>query len=172
MIRHGLLSHTRHGSGSGDGGHGPLSLVPMIDILTILVVYLLVHAADAEILSNPRSVAMPMSVSDQRPQAGVVVTVTPDAVLVDDTVVSTVADLLATDGPEVASVRAALEQAGGGKDPDGEDRTLTVMADRTLPYPVLKRIVASAAAADFRKVSFAVVEREQALASLAGSPVP
>lgn len=171
MIRHGLLSHTRHGSGSSEGGHGPLSLVPMIDILTILVVYLLVHASDVEILSNPRSVAMPMSVSDQRPQAGVVVTVTPDAVLVDDAVVSTVADLMAVGGPEVETIRAALERAGGGKDPNGDDRTLTVLADRTLPYPVLKRIVASAAAAEFRKVSFAVVEREQALASLTGGSV-
>ncbi len=171
MIRHGLLSHTRHGSGSSEGGHGPLSLVPMIDILTILVVYLLVHAADAEILSNPRSVSMPMSVADQRPQVGVVVTVTPDAVLVDDAVVSTVADLLAAGGPEVEAVRAALVRAGGGTNANDDDRMVTVLADRTLPYPVLKRIVASAAAADFHKVSLAVVEREQALANVTAGSV-
>jgi biopolymer transport protein ExbD len=171
MIRHGLLSHTRHGSGSGDGGHGPLSLVPMIDILTILVVDLLVHASDAEILSNPRNVAMPMSVSEQRPQAGVVVTVTPEAVLVNDAVVSTVTDLLAAAGPDVEAVRAALVRAADDSGPNDADRTLTVMADRTLPYPVLKRIVASAAGAEFRKVTLAVVEREQALASLAGNSV-
>ena len=62
MIRAGLLRDARHGKVGGS--HGPLTLVPMIDILTILVVYLLVHAADAEILSNPRNVSMPMSVSD------------------------------------------------------------------------------------------------------------
>jgi biopolymer transport protein ExbD len=166
MIRHGLLSHTRHGSGSGEGGHGPLSLVPMIDILTILVVYLLVHASDAEILSNPRSVAMPMSVSEHRPQVGVVVTVTAETVYVDEAPVTTVAELLAAGEAEVAPVRAALLQAAEGAQAGAEDRSLTVMADRTLPYPVLKRIVASAAAADYRKVSFAVIEREQALAAV------
>jgi hypothetical protein len=36
-------------------------------------------------------------------------------------------------------------------------------------YPVLRRIVASCAAAEYTKVSFAVVEREQALASLPGA---
>ena len=60
MIHNGLLSHTRHAK-AGGGGHGPLSLVPMIDILMILVVYLLLHASDAELLANPRSVSMPMS---------------------------------------------------------------------------------------------------------------
>jgi hypothetical protein len=42
------------------------------------------------------------------------------------------------------------------------------MAEKSLPYPVLRRIVATAAAADYRKVSFAVVEREQAFSGLPG----
>jgi hypothetical protein len=36
-------------------------------------------------------------------------------------------------------------------------------------YPVLRRIVASCSAAEYTKVSLAVVEREQALASLPGA---
>jgi hypothetical protein len=35
-------------------------------------------------------------------------------------------------------------------------------------YPVLRRIIASCAAAEYSKVSLAVVEREQALARLPG----
>ena len=40
------------------------------------------------------------------------------------------------------------------------------MAEKSLPYPVLRRIVASCAAASYTKVSFAVVEREQAFDAL------
>jgi hypothetical protein len=38
-----------------------------------------------------------------------------------------------------------------------------------LPYAVLRKIVASCSAADYTKVSLAVVEREQALAAQAGA---
>jgi len=48
------------------------------------------------------------------------------------------------------------------------DRVVTVMAEKSLPYPVLRRIVASCAAAEYTRVSFAVVEREQAFAGLPG----
>ena len=43
------------------------------------------------------------------------------------------------------------------------------MAEKSLPYPVLRRIVASCAAAEYTKVSFAVVEREQAFDGLPGA---
>lgn len=169
MIRHGLLSHTRQGSRPG-GGHGPLSLVPMIDILTILVVYLLVHAADAEILANPRNVSMPLSVSDQKPRASTVVTVTPDSVYVNGEAIVALAAVRASGEPVVEPLRAVLEREGAAlASADGATRELTVMAEKSLPYPVLRRIVASAAAAAYTKVSFAVIEREQAFAGLPGA---
>ena len=61
MIRTGKARHARHGGGSG--GHGPLTLIPMIDMLMILVVYLLVHSADTEILPNSRNISLPLSPS-------------------------------------------------------------------------------------------------------------
>ncbi len=58
MIRTGMRRHSRRGKGGG-GGHGPLALIPMIDMLTILVVYLLVHAADMDILPNSKNITHP-----------------------------------------------------------------------------------------------------------------
>ena len=169
MIHNGLLSHTRHAK-AGGGGHGPLSLVPMIDILMILVVYLLVHASDAELLANPRNLSMPMSVSDMKPRDATVITVTRDMLYVNVEEVIAVAAVSASAEPVVESLRAALGRDDGGV-PAGEVtvRELTVMAEKSLSYPVLRRIVASAAAADYTKVSFAVVEREQAFAELPGA---
>ena len=48
MIR--SRNRRRTGRGGGGSGHGMPALVPMIDMLTILVVYLLVHAADYKTL--------------------------------------------------------------------------------------------------------------------------
>lgn len=169
MIHNGLLSHTRHAK-AGGGGHGPLSLVPMIDILMILVVYLLLHASDAELLANPRSVSMPMSVSDLKPREATLVTVTRDMLYVNGAAVIAVAEVGASAEPVVEILRAALDRPGGdAPTSDRATRELTVMAEKSLPYPVLRRIVASAAAAEYTKVSFAVVEREQAFTGRPGA---
>lgn len=168
MIRTGRERHARHGKGSG--GHGPLALVPMIDMLMILVVYLLVHSADTEILPNTRNIAIPHSVSEQKPRPATVVTVTRDMLYVNGEAVVSVADVGRTDEPVVEALRAALDrQAAPLLTPAAAPREVTVMAEKTLPYAVLRKIVASCSAADYSKVSLAVVEREQALLAMAGA---
>jgi biopolymer transport protein ExbD len=168
MIRTGLLRDTRHGKVGGS--HGPLSLVPMIDILTIIVVYLLVHAADAELLSNPRNVSMPMSVSELKPREATVITVARDMLYVNGEEVVSVAEVAASTEPVVERLRVKLrKQAKSLLGASADEREITVIADKSLMYPVLRRIVASCSAAEYTRVSLAVVEREQALASLPGA---
>lgn len=168
MIRTGLKRHARHGRAGG--GHGPLALVPMIDMLTILVVYLLVHAADTEILPNTRNISIPQSISEQKPREATVVTVTRDMLYVNGEAVVSVADVGRSAEPVVEPLRAALARQPanllGGADGQHE---VTVMAEKSLPYAVLRKVVASCSAADYSKVSLAVVEREQALAASIGA---
>jgi biopolymer transport protein ExbD len=168
MIRTGLQRHARHGKGGG--GHGPLALVPMIDMLTILVVYLLVHAADTEILPNTRNISIPQSISEQKPREATVVTVTRDMLYVNGDAVISVADVGRTEDPVVEPLRAALGRQAANVLPGTPGaREVTVMAEKSLPYAVLRKIVASCSAADYGKVSLAVVEREQMLASRSGA---
>jgi len=168
MIRTGLKRHARHGRAGG--GHGPLALVPMIDMLTILVVYLLVHAADTEILPNTRNISIPQSISEQKPREATIVTVTRDMLYVNGEAVVSVADVGRSAEPVVEPLRAALARQPanllGGKDGQHE---VTVMAEKSLPYAVLRKVVASCSAADYSKVSLAVVEREQALVASIGA---
>jgi len=168
MIRTGRERHARHGKSGG--GHGPLALVPMIDMLMILVVYLLVHSANTEILPNTRNIAIPHSVSEQKPRPATVVTVTRDMLYVNGDAVVSVAEVGRTQEPVVEALRAALDRQaapllGGAAGP----LEVTVMAEKSLPYAVLRKIVASCSAADYSKVSLAVVEREQALLAQAGA---
>jgi len=169
MIRTGRERHARHGR-TGGGGHGPLALVPMIDMLMILVVYLLVHSADTEILPNAQNISIPQSASEQKPKPATVVTVTRDMLYVNGEAVMTVAQVGGAAEAVLEPLRAALERQaapmlGGAEQP----REVTVLAEKSLPYAVLRRIVASCSAADYSKVSLAVVEREQALAAQAGA---
>jgi biopolymer transport protein ExbD len=168
MIRTGRARHARHGKSSG--GHGPLTLIPMIDMLMILVVYLLVHSADTEILPNSRNISIPQSVSERKPSPSTVVTVTRDMLYVNGEAVVSVNDVVGSDAPVVESLQAALAaQAPPRLGDAAAPREVTVMAEKSLPYAVLRKIVASCSAANYSKVSLAVVEREQALAARAGA---
>ena len=168
MIGKGLRRNTRHGKTGG--GHGPLALIPMIDMMTILVVYLLVHTADMEILPNSKNITIPLSSSEQKPRETTVVMVTRDMLYVNGEPVLSVAELGAAPDPVIEPLRAALgRQAAGVIEGSEARREVTVMAEKSLPYSVLRKIVATSSAAEYTKVSLAVVERELSYAGHSGA---
>jgi len=168
MIGKRLRRNARHGKSGG--GHGPLTLIPMIDMLTILVVYLLVHTADMEILPNSKNITIPLSSSQQKPRETTVVMVTRDMLYVNGEPVLSVAELGAAPDPVVEPLRAALgRQAEGVIEGSEARREVTVMAEKSLPYSVLRKIVASSSAAEYTKVSLAVVEREMDYTGYSGA---
>jgi biopolymer transport protein TolR len=169
MIRTGLQRRGRPGK-KGGRAHGSLTLIPMIDMLMIMVVYLLVHSADTEILPNTQNITIPQSVSDDKPRETTVITVTRDMLYLNGDAVVSVADLGSQSEPVIESLRVALGQQAASLFGDAQaPREVTVMAEKSLPYAVLRKIVASCSAADYSKVSLAVVEREQVYAGLTGA---
>jgi biopolymer transport protein ExbD len=55
----------RHRKRLHGGSH--YALVPFIDMMTILVVFLLAHTAEIDILPNSKNIAIPQSVSERKP---------------------------------------------------------------------------------------------------------
>lgn len=158
------------------GGH--LLLVPFIDMLTILVVFLLLHTADVEILPNTKNISIPQSVSEQKPRETLVVMLTRDMLFVDGKPVATLAEILATDGNVIPALKAALGRQGArvlqastlrGTDEDVSDREVTIMGDKSTPYSVLKKVMATCTDADFGKVSLAVFEKERIAPAVPGA---
>jgi biopolymer transport protein ExbD len=151
--------------GRGGSSHGMPALIPMIDMLTILVVYLLVHAADYEILPNTRNIRIPQSVSETKPRETVTVLVTRDTIYVNGVALAEVAEVKASTDRIIEPLRAVLRSEAdkrtlaGPADPAA--REVTVMADKDLPYSFLKKIMATCTAADYGKVSLAVLEKER-----------
>ena len=156
----------RRGRGGSAASHGMSSLIPMIDMLTILVVYLLVHAADYEILPNTRSIQIPQSMSETKPRETVTVLITKEALFVNGAEVASVAELRARPEPVIEPLKRVLvAEAGKRVLKDKDDPTsqeVTVLADKDLPYSFLKKILSTCTAAEYGKVSLAVLERERA----------
>jgi biopolymer transport protein TolR len=148
-------------------GASHFALIPFIDMMTILVVFLLAHTADVDILPNTKNIAIPQSISDRKPSAAVVVMITRDSVLVDGKVVGSVADVAANQGQIFAPLKAALlaqnaTMLNSEQQHDISKREVTIMGDKATPYSVLKKIMLTCSDAEYGKVSFAVVERERA----------
>jgi biopolymer transport protein TolR len=148
-------------------GASHFALIPFIDMMTILVVFLLAHTADVDILPNTKNISIPQSISERKPGATVVVMVTKDSVFVDGLLVGSLSDVIANQGPFFAPLKNALvaqnaRSINSAQQTDIAKREVTIMGDRSTPYSVLKKIMMTCSEAEYGKVSFAVVEREKA----------
>jgi biopolymer transport protein ExbD len=145
-----------------------MALVPFIDMLTMLVVFLLLHSSDAEILPNTKNIQIPESVADLKPHETVTIMVTKDQLLVNGRIVGNVAQVAAmpNDKMIIPDLQVALREQNDriqretAKE-DLAEREITIMGDKGTPFSVLKRVMATATASDYGKVSLAVIQRER-----------
>ena len=63
-------NHERH------RGDLDLNLIPMIDILTVLVMFLLVYSTEVEVIQNTKGIEIPQSIAEAQPKDSVVLMVT------------------------------------------------------------------------------------------------
>tara|TARA_R110002110_G_scaffold415561_2_gene650905 strand:- start:117766 stop:118335 length:570 start_codon:yes stop_codon:yes gene_type:complete len=138
-----------------------LNLVALMDIFTILVLFLMVNNGDVEVLQSDRDITLPESVSELRPEATVTVKVTASEILVDDRVAQSVAVALDAENPSLDGLSDALEQQAARSGPLDETaraagRPIIIMGDVGMSYRLLKRIMMTCAAADYRDISLAV----------------
>jgi biopolymer transport protein TolR len=143
-----------------------LNLIPMIDILSVLVAFLLVYSTEVEVIQNSKGVSIPESRIEVRPKQSVVVMVTKDAVLVQGEVVASLAEVNDSHTQLVESLRNVLQRPIAGLDAAARDlaltsREVTVMADKDLPYEVLRKVLATCTAAAYGKISLAVLQKEK-----------
>ena len=162
MERH----HKRHKAGSA------INLVSMMDIFTILVFFLLVNSSEVEILPNAKDIVLPDSTAEEKPRESVVVLLTDTQVLVQGRPVAELAAVNASDAVIIPELKAALEDqvARAILAADGDeaiaDREVTIMGDREIPYSLLKKVMATCTAADYGRLSLAVLQKAENTAGL------
>lgn len=143
-----------------------LNLIPMIDILSVMVSFLLVYSTEIEVLQNTKAIEIPESVAEIKPRVTVVIMVTRDELLVQGEPVAKIADIARMNGTIIAPLKAALERPTVAMprsvlERDIEARELTIMGDKVVPYVVLKKIMATCTDANFGRISLAVLQKEK-----------
>jgi biopolymer transport protein TolR len=146
-----------------------LNLIPLIDILSVMVAFLLVYSTEVEIIQNSKGIEIPQSIAQTTPKQSVVVMITKTDLFVQGELITTVADIQADKSALVAPLRIALKRPLlVGKEMTEKDlaqREITIMADKSLPYEVLKRVMATCTDADYGKISLAVIQKEKPVAA-------
>lgn len=141
-----------------------LNLVSLMDIFTILVFFLLVNSSEVEVLTQDDSIRLPDSTSAQQPGTSLMLMVNAEHVLVNGRVVASVPEVMAADDSEIATLREELTYRASRARPLSEEdqvtgRPITIMGDKAIPYQLLKKIMATCAATDYRDIALAVAQQ-------------
>ena len=149
-------------SGPGPASDG-MMLTSLMVFFIVLVVYLLVNQSDGMSVETTYNVVLPDSGVDTSPRRSIVITLSDMDVRIQGVSVTSMADIKASDEPEVESIREAILRikaaAQTQKDQAGVDTEVTIVADRFVPFKVLKKIMLSSSNAGYGKISFAVNQK-------------
>jgi len=134
-----------------------LNLVSLIDVFTILIFFLLANSGAVQTLPLQRPLRLPESNAQQPPRQTLVITVSTSEILVQGRKVADVASAAAAPEAWIEPLRAELQALATTP---GERAAVTIVGDKSVPYHVLRKVMASAARAAFGEVSFAVRSKD------------
>lgn len=137
-----------------------LNLVSLMDIFTILVFFLLVNSSEVEVLQTDKSIKLPESVADKKPENTPMILVSDSRILVNGRSITDVAAVLASDDEEIEPLKSELQYMAARRplsaDEEQAGRDITIMGDAKIPYTLLKKIMTTSAQTGYRNISLAV----------------
>lgn len=143
-----------------------LNLTSLMDVFTILVFFLLFHSAGGEVLEAPKQIKLPNSVVETKPRETIVIIVSPETVLVQGKAVMTTSELLDAKAETVAQITDRLKLLerniiGLSTKKVVEGKEVTILADKKIPFQVLKKIMSTCTGSGYGKISLAVIQKSE-----------
>lgn len=143
---------------------GALNLTSLMDVFTILVLYLLVNQSAVEVVEPPKDIKLPDSVVEAKPKQTVVMLVSEQQIMIQGTPVASYEEVLNNKSGVVDSVRATLQRLkenviGVNTEAVAKSNEVTIMAHRTVPFKVLKTLMSSCTSAGYTTISLAVNQK-------------
>jgi len=141
-----------------------LNLVSLMDVFTILVFFLLVNSSSSDVMEPPKNIKLPDSVVEAKPRETVIVMITPEQILVQGEPVITTQEVVDSKTAIIEQVkeRLLLQQKkviGISTKKISQSKEVTVLAHRTVPFHLMKKVMASCTSAGYGKISLAVVQK-------------
>ena len=139
-----------------------MNLVSLIDVFTILIFFLLSNSG-VETLPAA-SVHLPESTAKKDPKETLVIVVNGSEITVEGRKVADVAPLATATDDMIPGLKAELDIMSARPVALAENadqaHSVTIMGDKDIPYQLLRKVMYTAAVADYTNVSFAVNRNE------------
>jgi biopolymer transport protein ExbD len=141
-----------------------MNLTSLMDVFTILVFFLLVNSATTEVLDTPKRITLPESVVESKPRETVVIFVSPTEVMVQGDPVVRVVDILAMDGENIEPISERLTELseniiGVKTKVVAESQEVTILADKSVPFNVVKKVMSTCTSKGYGRISLAVMQK-------------
>lgn len=138
-----------------------LNLVSLMDIFTILVFFLLINSGNVEVLETDDSLDLPSSNSERAPEETLVVLVNRGAIVVGGRLVAEINTPELTNNGEIVALSEELQHQADRKTnlterEEQDGFAVTIMGDKDTPYWLLKSIIQTCSAKNYRDIALAV----------------
>lgn len=148
-----------------------MNLTSLMDVFTILVFFLLVNSGSTELLEAPRQMVLPESSVEAKPRETVVIYVSPDEVIVQGEPVVRVADIVAAGPGDIEPIMTRLAELqdrviGVRTQAVAASNEVTILADKSIPFSIIKQVMSSCTAQGYEQISLAVIQKETRTAQL------
>jgi biopolymer transport protein ExbD len=145
-----------------------LKLTSMIDMFTILLVFLLKsYSAEGQIMSVAPDLQLPESTAQKAPQTTSIIAITNDLILLDGKQIGTVSQVMSNNKfliPELQNelnkLRQLSERVGEIQSAMGFTGRISIQGDRELPYLVIKKIMFTCGQMGYNDMMLAVTKLE------------
>lgn len=143
-----------------------LNLTSLMDVFTILVFFLLFHSGGGEAIEAPKQVKLPVSGVETKPRETVVILVSPEVVLVQGQAVIGTTELLQSTSDRIEPITQRLELLerniiGISTKTVVQSKEVTILADKSIPFSALKKIMSTCTGSGYGKISLAVIQKGQ-----------
>jgi biopolymer transport protein ExbD len=130
----------------------------MMDVLCVLVFFLLFHSFNGDM--PEQRIVLPDSVVETRPRQTVTIVVSPETVLVQGEALISTPELYNDRIETVHELTARLKQLEPYIPKTvAENKEITLLADKTIPFKVLKKIMTTCTASGYGRISLAVEQK-------------
>ncbi|GAB2876356.1 ExbD/TolR family protein [Microbulbifer echini] len=157
-----------------------MNLTSLMDVFTILVFFLLTNTSSNEALEPPKVITLPDSVVETKPRETVTLMVTDEEILVESNSVIATSEVLESEGIIIEAIKQAMiaemgkaigvaqataqasaetEEGAVEGDIEPELPEVNILADRGIPFSLLKKVMSSCTEAGYTKVSLAVIQK-------------
>jgi biopolymer transport protein ExbD len=138
-----------------------LNLTSLMDVFTILVFFLLVNQSTTEVLQTPKDIVLPDSIVESKPRQTIVIHVSDEQVLVQGEFVASVADIIESTDEHIAPMHdrlVKLQESVIGLNTQlvAESREVTILANKDIPFKVLRKLMATCTSSGYTRISLAV----------------